>query len=529
MAITKGFITDWKGQRILPITRAELVLDQDGNPAFTSKYFEVGYNGNEYGLISAAELDLIKGSGTGQGISGIYTKLDLINTGLYFNNTALNFYDAGANATPIKIGSDGDGAINIALNNNNVNLSLVDLQAANTIAGQIIKNITVDNFGRVVSVSGGALTNDEIPDTLTGKTLDECKVNIVPNVTNAIPNKAYVDQKFTQTIDKAIGALKFGGPLRDATTANNALTNKDAWNNYYKVVQTFNIAASDVFEYSGNDLSVSVKKGDTLIIYSSSDTASRAQFVHIPSGDDVTSITVKRDDEPGNTFIGHVSLEFSSPFKVVEDSLNGAYISLSPASGSNDGYLSASDYTKFSSYGESLKVSYSGLFTEENANLGRYKIGTLTIGGVATDVIAQNNISALQLNNGATDEYNPILKFTETDATDVDITFKGTNGVVVKKNGNNVEFGANNTILEDSTSYLKVENGSRFGVKLGSFDEDGNVIEGLANFSTVHYFALQIAKKTQFESISYSLKGDANEEEYRYGNAKLIEAITITI
>ena len=73
MAI-KGFIKDWKGQRILPITRAELVLDQNGNPAFTSALFEAGHVNadgtvNQYGLISAAERALITGGSTGQGIS----------------------------------------------------------------------------------------------------------------------------------------------------------------------------------------------------------------------------------------------------------------------------------------------------------------------------------------------------------------------------------------------------------------------------------------------------------------------------
>ena len=31
MATNKGFIKDWKGNKILPITRGELVLDKDGN------------------------------------------------------------------------------------------------------------------------------------------------------------------------------------------------------------------------------------------------------------------------------------------------------------------------------------------------------------------------------------------------------------------------------------------------------------------------------------------------------------------
>jgi hypothetical protein len=33
---TKGFIKTFSGERLLPITRGELVLDQDGNIALTS-------------------------------------------------------------------------------------------------------------------------------------------------------------------------------------------------------------------------------------------------------------------------------------------------------------------------------------------------------------------------------------------------------------------------------------------------------------------------------------------------------------
>jgi hypothetical protein len=36
MAINKGFIKDWQGNTILPITRAELVLDVDGKVALQS-------------------------------------------------------------------------------------------------------------------------------------------------------------------------------------------------------------------------------------------------------------------------------------------------------------------------------------------------------------------------------------------------------------------------------------------------------------------------------------------------------------
>jgi hypothetical protein len=71
MAITtKGFIKDWQGNKILPITRGELVLDCLGNVALTSDRFLAGElkdaDGNiiandKPGLITAAERAVLKG------------------------------------------------------------------------------------------------------------------------------------------------------------------------------------------------------------------------------------------------------------------------------------------------------------------------------------------------------------------------------------------------------------------------------------------------------------------------------------
>jgi hypothetical protein len=40
--ITKGFIKDWQGNKLLPITRAELVLDVNGQIALHSAEFLAG-------------------------------------------------------------------------------------------------------------------------------------------------------------------------------------------------------------------------------------------------------------------------------------------------------------------------------------------------------------------------------------------------------------------------------------------------------------------------------------------------------
>ena len=57
MATNKGFIKDYQGNILLPITRGELILDSAGQMALTSALFEAGatLNGvvNNYGLIGA--------------------------------------------------------------------------------------------------------------------------------------------------------------------------------------------------------------------------------------------------------------------------------------------------------------------------------------------------------------------------------------------------------------------------------------------------------------------------------------------
>ena len=124
MATTiKGFIKDYNGNPLLPITRAELVLDKHGMQALHSSEFEAKLPDESTdfpglpGLITAAEKALIhtldgnSGSGT---ISDIYSQIGtLFNIGIKVNDTPLSFYDAQKQATPISfINSD-----NIAITN----------------------------------------------------------------------------------------------------------------------------------------------------------------------------------------------------------------------------------------------------------------------------------------------------------------------------------------------------------------------------------------------------------------------------
>lgn len=540
MAITKGFIKDWGGNKILPITRGELVLDQDGKMALSSKYFEAGYNGNEYGLISAADLAKISGGSSGEGISDIYAKLNQINSGLMVNNTALNFYTAAGVATPIKIGSVGDGKITITLGTGNtVNLSLEELQSDVTAITQIIKSITVDKYGRVTSVTGGALTNAEIPEELTGKTITNSTIKSgvtdVKDVANnelAIVNKAYVDAKFNQANVMATGALKFAGPLNDSTIANAALTNKDAFYCYYKVTKKFNISKTNLYDTTGvTGDTLEVQIGDSLIVYPENPTDTTAKFVYIPSGDDITTITVTKDNAttpPFNTKLGNVVLKFSDLFSITNPSQgNTAYISIPAASTSTNGYLTKEDYTAFKNYANNLKVEYAESFTTGS---GIYTIGTLTIGTATHTIYGLNNVSTLSLENGTGNntEFNPIIKFTETGVTnDVKITVKGANGIITKKNGSDIEIGAANEVATDSTKYLEIDSGYKFKVIVGSVSNN-QVVDGLTDYEEFATFRSNVIQTTtKFEIILNSLKDTGFD--YYYGSEDLIEAVTLTI
>lgn len=546
MATNKGFITDWLGNKLLPVTRGELVLDSSGNVALNSSEFLAGVNGAQFGLVTAAERAMLTGdlSGGSGGIADLYNKVNYINSGLKFNNSVLNFFDTDGTGTPINIVSQGDGRINITLGTDNiVNLGLVPLTTVATEISQLVRNISVDQFGRVTAVSGGPIVNSDIPYEIGGKVIKDselsgCVVTQTDFGTDdtAIVNKAYVDSKFREVTGVATGALRFGGPLGDSDTAVSCLQSQH-WYKYFKVTTEFYLNASDFYSSPevGTSGTYKVKVGDTLIVYPHN---SVGKFIYVPSGDDITTITVGKAN--GGTAlsraIGHVNLSFDGCFDVINPTTgsNTAKISILPASANQDGYLSKEDYQRFSSY--DTAISYTGEFS---AGYGLYKIGTLSINGVDNIIYGINNVSQLSVTDGTTNAYNPILKFTETGQADVDITLRGYNGVTVKRNGNTIEFTSDNVVLDQqvpqvnnqrTTKYLKITDGHKFEVQLGSSNSDGTVLEdGLTDYSQFAALVRKVSTNTTFEIINYSLSDEENADQYRYGNDKLKAAVTVTI
>lgn len=541
MATNKGFIKDWLGNTILPITRGELVVDSEGNIALASDQF-LAQDGHP-GLVTAAERAMINGSLSGEGsLADLYNKIDYINDGLWFNDTAVHFYNENGVSTPIKINSTGSNKLSINISNDNsVNFGLYPLTSAETSITQIIKKIIVDKYGRVTSVEGGGLLNSDLPATIESKTITNsnlvgCYTTEVSDNSTSLVNKEYVDTKFAEATGVATGSLKFGGILNNAQSALDKLSDARFYDFYYKVTGDFTLNKSNIYEPS--DVlgeSVNLKVGDTLIVYKSS-TMSSAQFVYIPSADDITTISIKKDNGDSVTNIlqyetGNVSLKFSSIFDITNSSTGTASINLLPASSTQSGYLSKEDWTKFNSYATQLGTSYVGQF---DTGEGIYTIGTLTIGGVDHTIYGKNNISSLSLQ---TSSNNPTLKFTETGQSDVNIILKGATGIQVQKNNNDIEFKSLLTTptqsvpdTQRSVNYITLNSNHQLKANIGTVNEDGTIVDGLTDYSEfVNLRTAVLTSTLVVESITYSLKGEANAEEYRYGNAKLKSAISITV
>ena len=558
---TKGFIQDLAGNKLLPITRGELVLDADGNIALASNLFLAGSikdaSGTPLpGLVTWAERQLLLGdyeNGTG-GIADISNKLTLINNGLYFGNTQVHFYNNGTGeATPISVRS-GEGTLSIGVNNNNntynVNIDLSELSSNNSTYSEIIKGLSVDKYGRVTGVTSARLNNSDIPEELSNKILDGCvtKEKEIGNDEKAIANKAYVDGKFDLLNRNVVGSLKFGGSI-NASGVEEVLTISDYEYHYYVATQKFTLSVNDLYDDSNvvaGATIVNIEVGDTLIVVPSDTYSSRSSFVWVPSGDDITAITVSKEDKnhiASNVLteaIGDVVFRFSHIFNV-SASGNTVTISLPQVSGSTDGYLSSSDYARFMTYASKGGVTYEALINVDTP--GNYKLGDLVIGsdeeGTRVPIYGKLNKYDLTVNTGSQTN-NPKLVFKENDNDKTSIEFKNSGGISITKEGNNIKFNAANEVLtqtpvldSDATvKYLNIDNGYQFSAVIGKSNEDGELIShGLTDYSEFNYL-YKVVKQLgsiamAFESITYSLKGNPHNTEYRYGNIPLRTAISL--
>ncbi len=528
----KGFVNDLNGNRLLPITRGELVLDENGNLAFTSALFEAGKLG-DYGLISKSDLNKLRGS-IGEGdvnIGDLSTKIDYINQGIKVGNTVLHYYTIGDNniitSTPISFASNGSLSITAA--NNTITIGLPktsnDQDIAN-LTNTFIRAITVDKYGIVKSVSGSTLVNADIPATLEGKTLSGCTTESVADNNNAIVNKKYVDDKVTKSNIANIGALIFGGTITNVIYTNNeySILNANNVNHYYKVTESFTILKEHLYSEDSN---ITVKSGDTLIIYNNKTSdKDHYQFVYVPSADEKpTTITVTpTNNNESKTLTGDINLVFAGGGLVTTVTDNKIQVELpaasatengyltkdlytniaQAASGSTNGYLTAEDYVKFSS-AAAKSITFTPTLTTG------YEIGTFTFDeNSSVKLYGKDTTYSLALNQSTSDsDVNPKISFTGSNSSTKDITFVG-----------------------DGT-YTQVSKTDDSHIKIAAVTGEGGLVTYQEYKSTKDTLSTLVNVSTYFYKIEESLilksDEDATKRTYYYGSNALKEAVTITI
>ena len=525
----KGFVKDYQGNIMLPITRAELVLDQHGKIAFHSDDFlaTTGPNGEDRpGLLKASERYLLFGGttpegGTSQGgIAEIMGMLSILQNGIKINGTQLKLYTSATNATPVNFTSDD--TINIDVDSNNkVTFGLAEIHTtAPQINNTVVRNIAVDAYGRITQVSG---SNDFSNTTLKNGVLENFTTSTDDIATNdrALVNKKYVDSKFSEAIQETTGSLKFGGSI-NGTNAVNKLTADNLYY-YYKATSSFTLQKDYLHSATeNNNANAFVDVGDTLIVYLEG--TSSYKFVHIPSGDDITSITVGEVGAAESVLkaaVGNVSLQFGSIFNVSANDKTAA-IDL-PAAGANEsgtavsGYLKGEDWLRFNQCAVKLgATSYTDKSSETTGE--SYTLGQLKIGDVTTPVLGKKNVYTTTLTG-------TVFDFKKNGVTQSSITYRGGNGINVTKQADSDTLIFTSTNESESNDYLTITDNHKFKIKIGSIS-DNKLNNGLVDYEEFSRTISKIYTDTNhFLIIENSLTN--SEKDYHYGSTALINAITI--
>lgn len=522
MATFKGFLQDFNGNKMLPVTRAELVLDASGNIALTSALFEAGYNGgNSYGLISAGDLAALKaitgGTTGGQNLGDIYNKLTAINQGIKVGNTPTPFYtESNGTITANTIALvNGDG-VNITSDGSNITVALAEVTPnPQSVTNQVVTGVTVDKYGRVTGMtSTQTVASSMIEETLSNKVLSGCTTTVGAS-DNSLVNKKYVDDAVDVVTGIASGALVFSGTLESDTGAKTVLENPNNNQRFYKVNTAFEL--DNIYLLNNSDSGTTyIAIGDTLIAYQPKGEA-LLKFIHIPSGNDITAISVGTTKKLDTMYVqnGAVGIAFDDTLFTVNPEGNTATIAINQASSDDSGYLSSDDYKKFmAAYDAQTSVSYT------STNVGNVLLGTLTIDGTEHKILGTDNKSKLSLvaGEGTNANINPRLQFEETGETTTHITLEGGVGVQVTKDESKVVISSNLDIKEGSEDYIALDDTkSDLSVNLASFTDWYNTTEGLVNMATLK----QVVSSYAVNYMAWDFT------KMPYGSQDLKDAITI--
>jgi hypothetical protein len=352
MTTNKGFIKDHLGNHLLPITRAELILDQSGNQAFHSEHLvaqpATQTSRGRYGLISPDDLALLRtldntesGNGTIASILADIAKLYAIQIG--DGTSYVPFYDTAKTLQSINI--VGDTGITSTIEGTSIKIGLATVNTDKiNVTGGLLSSLSYDEYGRI---TGADSTSD-----LSGYTVNTISEEAADNT---IVNKGYVDTLFGGALNVATGALNFSGRIeladnRSETYFETLLAGADE-GSYFIAVDSGSIPGRQV--HYTNDQDAPFIAGDTLIVYTLSDDK---RFVIVPSGNDetiVTAISAKQGDTPLlSNATGTVMLQFGQNGSDVSYiNPNTLDIKLNALTKDSDddvyGIISGKDYKKF--------------------------------------------------------------------------------------------------------------------------------------------------------------------------------------
>lgn len=546
MATNKGFIKDHLGNHLLPITRAELILDQEGKQAFQSAHLaaipssETG-GGGRYGLISPDDLALLRtlgdaesGNGTIASILTDIAKLYEIKIG--DGTSYVSFYDTSKTLKGINI--IGGTGITSTIDGTSIKIGLATVNTDKmNVTGGLLSSLTYDEYGRI---TGATSTSD-----LSGYT-----VNTVSEAAsdNTIVNKQYVDKLFGGALNIATGALNFSGKIAaSADRPDNyfeTLLNNSEEGSYFIAVDYGSIPGMQV-HYTNNQ-EASFTAGDTLIVYT---LLEDKRFVIVPSGNDETIATLisakQGDDSLLSNATGTVLLQFGeNGFDITASNNNTLNISLNALTDKSAdnlyGIISGADYKRFDQ-AASKSVSYSPEFSQ-GANT--YTIGTLTFDNQEQIILGKDTKYTLSItsSNNETedildDDYVMLtLSSTDTAEADINIPLKGS-GIKITNEDNALKFTPNLVSDPESANYLEI-NGSVIKIKKGSVTQNADgtytINAGVVDYN--EFFSWCSAANTtylQYTYINNSLTLPSewadDDKSYYYGSNAMREAVNITI
>lgn len=383
-----GFIRDYSGNILLPITRAELVKNADGTNAFRIVKAHDQNNGTAGGYPGLMDpktladiLAKIGGSGTNS-LSGLQDQINKIKDSIKVKGHACNLLDDVLNftdSTNLAVSKDADN------------------------------NITFD-FKDSVSFGSATVQNNPANDK---------------DVVNKAALDAALDAKFKDALNVASGALHFKGGI------SKPLPSSPTIGSYYKVEEGFTETYTDS---SNKSHTINASVGDTLIYAEVEDVE---QWILIPSGNETMT---KIQGIEGPQIYGGINITSDDGLVKVKtksgiDGLSGTLdFQLNPASISSEivtsGYFNQDVYN-------AMKNLIPASVTYKAQTTSGYQIGSFGTDNKLVPVYIPKLVVAQDTINGVTQHQ---IKYAE--ATDA-VNIKASRAIALSSDNNTITVGLN--------------------------------------------------------------------------------------